>query len=93
MRIDLIGFGLTAVTGFPLEGMAQNAGKVFLSPEIGPPVPRQEPLDGYPKIVAIRGDGVEKGLWGSVHLLVRRLSPSGLMRQTYRLRACRSILQ
>jgi hypothetical protein len=78
LRIDLIMFGFTPVKGFHVESMTQHKGNVFLSTELGQPVPRKETFNGYHKIVTIRGDGFEKGLWGSLHILVHEDFPIGV---------------
>ena len=58
--VDLVVFGLAAVDGLHVEGVAQDEGDAFLGAEVGEPVPGEHALDGDDESVAIGRNGLEK---------------------------------
>jgi hypothetical protein len=65
-------FGLTAVDGFHIEGMAQNKGNTLLSTEVGEPVPGEDAFNRHDETLTIRGNGLEKRFGGCLHIAVEQ---------------------
>ena len=72
LGIDLVVFGLAAVDGFHIEGMAEDKGNAFLGTEVGEPVPGEDTFDGDDQIVPIGRNGLEKRFWAGFHVPVQQ---------------------
>jgi len=60
VSIDAIVFGLTAMDGFHIEGMAEDEGEPVLSTKISEPVPGKHALDGDDEVISIGFDDLEE---------------------------------
>lgn len=69
---ELVVFGLAAMHGFHREGMPQNAGDPFCSPQVSEPIPGEETLDGHAQAVTRRGDGLEERCRSGWHMTVQQ---------------------
>jgi hypothetical protein len=56
------------MNGFHVQGVAEDESDSLSSAEVGQPIPGEDALDGDDKILAKRGDGIEKdnGVGGKV---------------------------
>ena len=71
MRIDFVRFGLAAVNGFHLKGMAQDEGNAFLSTQVGEPLPGEDAFHRHDQPLSIRGNRLEEGFRGGFHVAVQ----------------------
>lgn len=73
--IDLVVFGLPAMNGFHRQGMPQDKGNLFVSVQVGEPVPGEDTFDSDHQAVPGGRDGFEKGGWRRLHIAVHKHLP------------------
>jgi hypothetical protein len=58
------------VNGFHIERVSQDKGNIFLSAEIGEPLPGEDTFNGHDKAVAVGSNGLEKRFRSGFHIAV-----------------------
>jgi hypothetical protein len=70
MDVALVMFGLAAMDGLQIEGMAEDKGDAVFSTEVSQPVPDQHPFGSDDDRIAVRGASLEKRFGGGWHVTV-----------------------
>jgi hypothetical protein len=72
VRINPIVFGLAPMDRLHGERMAQDKGNTRLGAEIGQLVPGEEAFDANPQVRPVRGNRLEKGPRGCLHITMQQ---------------------
>jgi hypothetical protein len=70
VRVDCVIVGLAAVNGFHSARVSQDTGNIFVSAEIGEPIPGEETVNGHDKAVAVGRNGLETRFRSGLHMAV-----------------------
>jgi hypothetical protein len=70
LGVETIMLGLAAVDRLHLLGVSQHQRQTLLDAQVGKPVPRKHAFHGHHEILAIRSNGLAKGLRGGWHIPV-----------------------
>ncbi len=70
LGVDRVVFGLAAMDGLHGEGMTEDNRATVCSTEVSTPVPGQHAFGSHDDLIAVGGDGLEKRLWGGLHVTV-----------------------
>jgi hypothetical protein len=73
--IDRVVLGLTAVNGFHVQGMAEDAGHPLLGTEVREPVPREETFDRDHDILAVGRNDLEPAVWVGLQMTMHQELP------------------
>ena len=68
MGVDRVSFGLAAMDGLPLEGMAEDHRDAVCSTKVSQPVPGQHPVGRDDDLIVVRGDSFEQRFGGGLHV-------------------------
>ena len=69
--VDLVDFGLAAVDGFHIQGMAEDERDVLRRAQIGEPLPEEDALHADHHLVAVGGDGLQERLRGRAEIALQ----------------------